>query len=401
MAESGSQRRKILAEESEKLLTKTEATKARLDATRAASLPVPPSLNRSASDPYKVPSCPTSLPRKQIKTQSKPVLPSHEKPPKPMQNIPNTSNNRAVASPASPPATRSPLEQRILDELMEDASSVSWSDIVGLEYAKQTLQEAVILPNLHPELFSGLRSPPKGVLLFGPPGTGKTLLAKAVASESGFNFFSISASSLTSKWMGEGEKLVRTLFALAREMQPSVIFMDEIDSVLSKRSENEHESSRRLKTEFMIQLDGAATSSNDKLLVIGATNLPHEIDDAVLRRLSKRVYVPLPDPTARGALLSHLLPQNGSVKVKISDRDRQHIITKCDHYSCSDINALCKEAAMGPVRDLLQHGHVANATPENVRPVSLKDFEAAFKKVRPSVSSESLQQFIDWERDNS
>ena len=144
---------------------------------------------------------------------------------------------------------RAPLEQAILDEMLEDIASVRWDDIIGLEYAKQTLQEAVIYPQLHPELFTGLRSAAKGVLLFGPPGTGKTLLAKAVASSSGFKFFSISASSLTSKWVGEGEKLVRALFTVARDMQPSVIFMDEIDSVLSKRKEGEHEASRRLKTE--------------------------------------------------------------------------------------------------------------------------------------------------------
>ena len=147
----------------------------------------------------------------------------------------------AASTPAKSASGRSPQEELILQNCLEDIASVQWSDIVGLEYAKQTLQEAVIMPQLHPELFTGLRSPTKGVLLFGTPGTGKTLLAKAVASSSGFKFFSISASALTSKWVGEGEKMVRSLFALAREMQPAVIFMDEIDSLLSKRSDNEHE----------------------------------------------------------------------------------------------------------------------------------------------------------------
>lgn len=223
-----------------------------------------------------------------------------------------------------------------------------------------------------------------------------------MASESGYNFFSISASSLTSKWVGEGEKLVRTMFALAREMQPSVIFMDEIDSVLSKRSDNEHEASRRIKTEFMIQLDGASTNSDDKLLVIGATNLPFELDDAILRRLSKRVYVPLPDSAARSSLLSHLLPSSGgSIRVSLSEQDRARIISESERYSCSDIVALSKEASMGPVRELLQRGAVVNATPESVRPVSILDFDAAFRKIRPSVGKDSLEKFAEWERANS
>jgi spastin len=125
----------------------------------------------------------------------------------------------ATAAATAKASGRSPQEVLILQNCLEEIGGVQWSDIVGLEYAKQTLQEAVIMPQLHPELFKGLRSPTKGVLLFGPPGTGKTLLAKAVASSSGFKFFSISASALTSKWVGEGEKMVRTLFALAREMQ--------------------------------------------------------------------------------------------------------------------------------------------------------------------------------------
>jgi spastin len=133
---------------------------------------------------------------------------------------------------------------------------VTWDDIAGLSFAKQTLQEAVILPNLRPDLFTGLRAPPRGVLLFGPPGTGKTLLAKAVATESGFAFFSIAASSVTSKFLGEGEKLMKGLFGVARRLEPAVIFFDEIDALMSARKDNEHEASRRIKTEFMTQVRG-------------------------------------------------------------------------------------------------------------------------------------------------
>mmetsp|Transcript_3395 Transcript_3395/g.3350 ORF Transcript_3395/g.3350 Transcript_3395/m.3350 type:complete len:152 (-) Transcript_3395:315-770(-) len=150
---------------------------------------------------------------------------------------------------------------------------------------------------LRPEIFKGLRAPPKGVLFFGPPGTGKTLLGKAIAAQSKSTFLSISAATLTSKWVGEGEKMVRTMFAIAAIHQPSVVFIDEIDSLLCSRNESDMESSRRIKTEFLIQLDGANTflGENGRILIIGATNRPDDLDEAVRRRLVKKLYIPLPN----------------------------------------------------------------------------------------------------------
>jgi SpoVK/Ycf46/Vps4 family AAA+-type ATPase len=179
--------------------------------------------------------------------------------------------------------------------------------------------------------------------------------------------------------------------------------MDEIDSLLSKRSDNEHEASRRIKTEFMVQLDGASTVASDRILVMGATNLPHNLDDAVLRRLPKRVYVPLPDVAARTALVTQLLPCDGAVRCDLSDNDRADLIARIEGYSCSDIVGLCKEASMGPVRDLIRSGgsSLVNATAASVRPVTLSDFVDALGRIRPSVSPESLQHFKDWERENS
>lgn len=178
---------------------------------------------------------------------------------------------------------------------MHTDSEVTWDDIAGLEVAKSIIKETIVWPMLRPNYFKGLLSPARGILLFGPPGNGKTLIGKCIASKSKSTFFSISASSLTSKWVGDGEKMVRALFTIAAVHQPSVVFIDEIDSLLSQRSESEHESSRRIKTEFLVQLDGAGTKNDERILVIGATNRPQELDDAARRRLVKRLYIPLPE----------------------------------------------------------------------------------------------------------
>mmetsp|Transcript_84273 Transcript_84273/g.181718 ORF Transcript_84273/g.181718 Transcript_84273/m.181718 type:complete len:185 (+) Transcript_84273:322-876(+) len=171
--------------------------------------------------------------------------------------------------------------------------TISFNDIVGLEKVTDLIQESIIWAITNPDLFSDdLLSPPKGLLLFGPPGNGKTMLGRAIAHECNATFFNISASVLTSKWVGEGEKLVKTLFEIAKDKAPSVIFIDEIDSLFSMRSDKEEEHSRRMKTEFMVQTDGINSDDkkdNGHILLIGATNRPGEIDDALRRRLEKRI----------------------------------------------------------------------------------------------------------------
>jgi len=190
------------------------------------------------------------------------------------------------------------------DSILDSDPNVHWEDIKGLSEVKKVLHETIVLPSLRPDLFSGLYAPSKGILLYGPPGTGKTLLAKAVATECKSTFFSISASTLTSKWMGEGEKLMRGLFAMALEKAPSVIFFDEIDSIMGARGGNEHEASRRLKTEFLVQFDGVNNQMEGKnMLVLAATNRPWDLDEAALRRLTRRIYIPLPDSEAREAII--------------------------------------------------------------------------------------------------
>ena len=199
------------------------------------------------------------------------------------------------------------LVEKIEADIVVRGHSVTFGDIAGLEFAKTCVKEMICWPMSRPDLFCGLRALPKGLLLFGPPGTGKTLIGKAIAHEVGATFFSISASSLMSKWIGEGEKTVRTLFAVAVYRNPSVVFLDEVDSLLCQRSSDENEGSRRMKTEFLVQLDGAGTDQDARVVVVGATNRPEELDEAARRRFVKRIYVPLPDSEGRRTLLTTLL----------------------------------------------------------------------------------------------
>ncbi|XP_065168767.1 spastin isoform X2 [Atheta coriaria] len=285
------------------------------------------------------------------------------------------------------------LAQSILDEIVEGGQSVQWDDIVGQDTAKQALQEMVILPSLRPELFTGLRSPARGLLLFGPPGNGKTLLARAVATECQATFFSISAASLTSKFVGDGEKLVRALFSVARELQPSIIFIDEVDSLLSERSNNEHECSRRLKTEFLVEFDGLPSNpESERVVVMAATNRPQELDEAALRRFPKRVYVTLPQVSTRSDLLRKLLSKQGC---SLNDAELKRLATLTDGYSASDLTALAKDAALGPIREL-QPEQVKLMDPGAVRSITLNDFLDSLKRIRRSVSPQSLVAYEKW-----
>ncbi|XP_010209197.2 spastin isoform X1 [Colius striatus] len=287
------------------------------------------------------------------------------------------------------------LANLILNEIVDSGPAVKFDDIAGQELAKQALQEIVILPSLRPELFTGLRAPARGLLLFGPPGNGKTMLAKAVAAESNATFFNISAASLTSKYVGEGEKLVRALFAVARELQPSIIFIDEVDSLLCERREGEHDASRRLKTEFLIEFDGVQSSGEDRILVMGATNRPQELDDAVLRRFTKRIYVSLPNEETRLILLKNLLSKQGS---PLTQKELAQLARMTDGYSGSDLTALAKDAALGPIRELKPE-QVKNMSASEMRNIKLSDFTESLKKIKRSLSPQTLEAYIRWNKD--
>uniref|UniRef100_A0A8C7XWN7 vesicle-fusing ATPase n=1 Tax=Oryzias sinensis TaxID=183150 RepID=A0A8C7XWN7_9TELE len=239
------------------------------------------------------------------------------------------------------------FKDQLSGAIVMEKPNIKWNDVAGLEGAKEALKEAVILPIKFPHLFTGKRTPWRGILLFGPPGTGKSYLAKAVATEANNStFFSVSSSDLVSKWLGESEKLVKNLFALAREHRPSIIFIDEIDSLCGSRSENESEAARRIKTEFLVQMQGVG-NDNEGILVLGATNIPWTLDSAIRRRFEKRIYIPLPEEHARSSMFKlHL----GSTPNNLTEADFVTLGRKTDGYSGADISVIVRDALMQPVR---------------------------------------------------
>eukprot|EP00929_Paragymnodinium_shiwhaense_P113626 TRINITY_DN81908_c0_g1_i1.p1 TRINITY_DN81908_c0_g1~~TRINITY_DN81908_c0_g1_i1.p1 ORF type:complete len:479 (+),score=119.71 TRINITY_DN81908_c0_g1_i1:100-1437(+) len=344
--------------------------------------------------------------------------------------------NGAAAAQA-PPATgtqqeseedkeKAALRKNLEGAIMTSKPNIKWDDVAGLQGAKDALQETVILPTTFPQLFVGKREPWHGILLYGPPGTGKSFLAKACATEADATFFSISSSDLVSKWMGESERLVRQLFEMAREAKPAIIFIDEVDSLCGARGESgESDAARRIKTEFLAQMDGVGKSKAN-LLVLGATNTPWDLDTAIRRRFEKRVYIPLPEEEARVVMLRLNI---GDTPSQINEEEMRQIARRADGFSGADMSILTRDALFEPVRrcqraktfqrvqkagpDGVMRQHWTPCSPgapgatemslmqvpkdELLPPVvTAADFEAALDKCRPSVSQGDLKQYEDW-----
>lgn len=309
----------------------------------------------------------------------------------------------------------------LLDTIISEKPNVKWDDIAGLHEAKKSLNEALVMPIKYPAFFTGNVQPWRGILLYGPPGTGKTFLAKACATECESTFFSVSSSDLMSKYVGESEKLIKELFHLAQQKAPSIIFIDEIDSMCGNRSEGENEASRRVKTEFLVQMQGVG-SKNDKVLILGATNLPWALDPAVRRRFERRVYIPLPDIEAREYLLRNKLK---GLDKGLKDEDFKNVAAKTDGYSGADLEILCRDAAFQPLKlaqkttkfrevivdgvkkyiplDMNAKGNFVQRTVYQLEDHSLllpeitsEDMERAVAKAKPSVSKADLKEYEEW-----
>ena len=307
------------------------------------------------------------------------------------------------------------LIEMVEREVVDMNPNVSFDDIAELETAKRALIEAVVLPLLMPDFFVGLRRPWKGVLLYGPPGTGKTLLAKALATQGKTTFFNVSPTTFASKWKGESEKLVRILFEMARFYAPSTIFIDEVDSVGVKRHDGEHEASKKVLSEMLVQMDGISESNsgvngefdneNNKpkfVMVLGATNLPWDLDDALRRRFEKRIYIPLPNSVGRREMF-----RINFKGIKLSDDiDIDTLVKKTDGYSGHDISSVCREASLMNMRkklmsgngqfDILEAANNETFLQDLEAPVSQSDILTAIKNISKSVSNNDVKKFEEW-----
>ena len=286
------------------------------------------------------------------------------------------------------------LQEMISDTIITERPDVKMSEVAGLDDAKQAINDAIIAPMKHPELFkTKARQPWRGILFYGPAGCGKTLIAKAVASEVNATFFNVSAANIVSKWLGESERLVRSLFDLARKSQPAIIFVDELDSIGVSRSGDDVGGERRLKTQLLTELQGLGSNVGDRITLIGATNLPWELDFALRSRFEKKIHVPLPSREGR-AVIFEIHMEDIEVSPTI---DYEELADLTEGYSGRDISVVCREAAMEPIRELQRTGRMDDESEIlDIRPVSRDDFLQAIENIRPATPPEDVKRYIDW-----
>ncbi|MCJ1483143.1 hypothetical protein MMC06_003309 [Schaereria dolodes] len=268
-----------------------------------------------------------------------------------------------------------------MDVVAPEDIPITFDDIGGLNSIIEELKESVIYPLTMPYLYSSsssLLSAPSGVLLYGPPGCGKTMLAKALAHESGASFINLHISTLTEKWYGDSNKLVNAVFSLARKLQPSIVFIDEIDAVLGTRRSGEHEASGMVKAEFMTHWDGLTSANTSgepqRILILGATNRIQDIDEAILRRMPKKFPVSLPTAPQRLRILGLILKDT---KIDKPHFDLEYLVRVMAGMSGSDIKESCRDAAMVPVREFIRQKKASGARMESVNPSDVRGLQTA------------------------
>ncbi|KAH0571695.1 Katanin (p60) [Spironucleus salmonicida] len=287
--------------------------------------------------------------------------------------------------------------------LMLKETHTSYEDIAGLDDAKKVLTEAIVMPIKMPTFFTGKRKPWKGVLMFGPPGTGKTQIAKAIATEAGCTFFAPTSSTIMNKMVGDSEKVVKALFSIARFHAPSIVFIDEIDALLSSGSGSENDVSKRIRQEFLTQMEGVTSGPfdiNTHVVVLGATNHPEKLDEALRRRLEKRVYIPMPEEKTRLQLLQ-IFTKGENIAPAV---DFEAISKRLDGYNGSDISSICSDALMEPLRRLqakysFQELASKQDQLQGEMQIMPEDFENAIQKTKPAVAPGDIQKYMEFKRD--
>ncbi|XP_034042221.1 fidgetin isoform X2 [Thalassophryne amazonica] len=285
------------------------------------------------------------------------------------------------------------LVEMITAEILQQGPPVDWGDIAGLDMAKAAIKEEILWPILRPDMFSGLATLPRSLLLFGPQGTGRTLLARCMASQLGAAFFHLSSSSLVTKWLAEGDKIIQGSFLVARCRQPAVVFISEVDLLLSAQL-SEESPVNRLKAELLMQLDSVLTSAEDHVLVVCSTNKPEEIPESLRRYFTKRLLIPLPDGKARHQIISQLLSQHNYC---LSDKEMSLLVQRTEGFSGLDMAQLCQEAVVGPLHSI-PSTDLSAIHPSQMRPISYQDFDGVFCKFQPSISQKELDMYNEWNK---
>ena len=305
-----------------------------------------------------------------------------------------------AASPEEQRATLANNQKNNFDDMiMKERPDVRWTDVIGVDDAKNALRESIVYPTKRSDLFP--LGWPRGILLYGPPGCGKTVLAAATANELDGYFINVDGSTMMSKWLGEAEKNVSKLFKMARshadrESKPVILFIDELDSLLGERT-NEIGGEVRSRNQFLTELDGINGKGKDtKLYVIGATNKPWSLDHPFLRRFQKRIYVSLPTLESREKLFT--LYTN---RLKLDSRVRSHTLASIfDGYSASDIKDICQSVQLKVVNEMFNSSDyqepIAGENTAQPRSITTKDFRESITRRKPSVSMDMVRAYYKW-----